>query len=129
MKSVKVALEKYFSDNWTETPIRFQGDKLKPDTRFIEINFIPIDRTIYSTGNGRGRKRDLIQFKISCFDSSSTLVFGLEDKVREFLECYEESDTDYNFYVGEGVPSGRGATALDNGVFVSISLYEVRNYN
>ena len=170
MKAVKTEIENYFDTGWTETSIQFDGglfperkEQHPIDKRWVAISFIPIARSIYSTGNGRGRKRDTMQLKVISFDESPTLALGLEDRVRTFLECFKgqsstntksltadsmiyTSDNDiitadateitdhhhseaFDFYVGEGQPSGRGITPLDNGVYMSISLFKIVNYN
>jgi len=52
---------------------------------------------------------------------------GLEDEVRTFIECYKDASIDMS--VGDGVPNGNGVVNLDNGVFQSISLYDITRYN
>ena len=59
MKSLKIELEKHFNDNWSQTPVQFQGSTFTQPTEWISLVFIPLDRSLYAMCN---RKRDIVMF-------------------------------------------------------------------
>lgn len=127
MNAVKKSIEAKFLADWNTTPIQWEGIPFTATPQWISLVFIPIDRTLYGFDGNDGRKRDTILLKITSFSDSTTRALELEDEVRTFIECY--NDGVLNYKVGLGVPNGDGIISLDNGVFMTTSLYEIQNFN
>ncbi len=129
MVALKIELEQYFVDNWTETPIQFQGnDYTAPiDNRWIYIEFIPIDRAIYSMGCPFPYSMDTVMLRVYARDTTPTASLSLDDEVRTFIECFQMSSVTAT--VGDGVPDGLGIVDLGNSIFETASNYTIEAYN
>jgi len=127
MKSLKIEIEKYFVDHWTQTPIQFQGSTFTQASEWISVVFIPLDRSLYAFDGGNGRKMDTVMVKVLSYSDNPTKTLGLEDDVRAFLECIEVPNN--NARVGMGKPDGLGVLDLENGVFEASSTYLIQSYN
>lgn len=127
MQNLKKAVETYFNDDWTSTPLQFQGSALPDTDTFIYIVFVPIDRSVYGIGNNKGRKKDTVMIRVSSYSSNPLRSLEIDDAVRDFFECWEVPNIDAQ--VQSGVPDGLGIVDLGNGMFETISNYMIDSYN
>jgi len=113
----KVEIEQYFLDNWTSTPIQFQGVDFTQPNKWISLVFIPIERT----ANTCNRVFENSQLKVLCYDVNPTLAMKLIDEVNAFFDCKTLSKV----YSGVGKADGLGAIDLLNNTFEIASIYEI----
>ena len=112
----KPLIDKYFKDNWTKTPIQYDGaDFEAKTTSWISVALVPMDRQITSFDGQDGRKSEEGIIRVRCYDTSATKVYSLNFDVLTLLECKEFD----GLRVGVGTPDGSGAVPLDNGVYES----------
>ena len=117
--NTKREIEQYFLDNWTATPIQFQGVDFDSPDKWISLAFIPVDRT----SNTCNRVFENSQLKILCYDKSPTLAIKLLDEVNTFFDCKSLSTC----YSGTGNADGLGVQDLLNNTYEVATLYEVNN--
>lgn len=129
MNKLKKEVEQYFLDNWSTSPIQWDEDdsfKAPSDKSWIGINFIPIDRSVIGLDGGSGRKSNLAQVKIFSYGRNPTKALELEDSVRAFFECIDLPLNDAR--VGLGEPDGFGVVDMQNGLYQSATLYDVKTW-
>lgn len=127
MQNLKKQIEIYFNDNWTDTPVQYQGSS-EPDTdTFIYITFVPLDRSVYGMDSNGGRKKDTVMARIFSYSSNPLKSLEIDDSVREFFECWELPGIDARTQTG--VPDGLGIVDLGNGMFETTSNYTIESYN
>ncbi len=119
MLKMKQEIEQKFLDEWTETPIQFDivDYSTATDSAWVSLMFDPLSREEIGFGGSCSRKMDTAFIKVLCFETSPTKVLMLEDKVKEFMECYTFSTVGAYTRVGE--PNGEGINNLENGVWFS----------
>ena len=125
----KHIIDKHFQYNWAATPIQYDGANFTApqDGRWISVRLIPYDRQSMSANHGL--KVDYALIKVYCYDTSTTKCYNLARAVQTFLECKNiPTDTRNEIIVGVGVPSGDGATPLDNSVYETVLDFTVRKY-
>jgi len=115
----KSDVDKYFKDNWTLTPIQYDGANFVTplDNKWVSISLNPYDRELIGMDGHKGRKLDYAYIRVNCYDTSTTLCYNLANEVQKFLECIEIPTADNPLMVGLGIADGNGAIPLDNGVF------------
>ena len=123
MVDMKIAIEKHFADNWSTTPIHYQGMKFTApaDNKWIHISFTAIERT--RGGFGGGCTSETAQVKVMSYDRTPTSSLKLDGHVVAFLENYQWED---NSIVGLQEPDGLGTLDMENGAFETSSLYYVK---
>lgn len=122
MVDMKIAIDTYFSDNWTECPVHYQGMTFTQpsDAKWIHIMFTPIEREQY--GFGDACATNIAQLRILSYGDTPNASLTLDGDVQTFIE---------NYYWGTGnnvetaEPDGLGIIDLDNGVFETSTLYIV----
>lgn len=126
ISNIKQAVDKYFNDNWIETPIQFEtADFSYPDSKkWISIKYIPYDRVLYGMDGDTGRKTTSTTVVIRCFDTTSTLAYDLAILVQAFFEC----ETIDSLKVGLGIGDGNSAVDLENGCFQVTLNFDTINY-
>ena len=124
-----ITLETHFKDNWTLTPIQYEGDNFKaPVGPWISLVFVPVDREIYAYDGADGRAKDLMLMRVYSYDKTPTKAMALSDEVKAFIECYEYDSA----RVGLGLPDvtgNSGVMSLENNIFESAIMFQVTNYN
>jgi len=121
---MKIAIEKHFADNWTATPIHWQGMRFTApsDNKWIHVSFTPISRQ--RGGFGGGCATNEAQVKIMSYDKTPTASLALDGQVLTFLENYS---WEHNSTVGLSEPDGLGTIDMENGAFETSSLYQVKS--
>lgn len=117
MYTTKVEIEQYFNDNWTLTPIQYQGINFDSVESWVSLVFIPIERT----ANTSHRVFENSQLKVLCYHKSPTLVTKLVDEVNQFLDCLNLSTC----RLGTGNSDGTGTQPLGNDTYELVTLFEV----
>lgn len=122
MVDMKIAIDTYFNDSWSSTPIQWQGMTFEQpaDGEWIQLSFTPIARE--QGGFGAGCATNMAQLRVMSYGTTPNASLTLDGEVQEFIE---------NYYWGEGnnvdtqEPDGLGIIDFDNGVFETSSLYLV----
>ena len=125
----KHIVDKYFQDNWTGTPIQYDGAnfKMPVDGKWISVRLVPYDRQSLSANNGL--KVDYALIRVFCYDTSVTKCYNLGKQVQDFLECKKiPTDTASELIVEVAVPNGDGATPLHNSIYETVLNFTVRKY-
>ena len=120
----KSKIDKYFDANWSETPIQYDGIHfdMPTDGRWISIQLHPFYAIEETFGRAVTDERGLI--KVFAYDKSATLTFELSNDVCLFLnEIFIDGA-----FVNTGVPDGRGAMPLRDGVFESLTNFTIENF-
>ncbi len=115
--AIKKEIDQYFSDNWTETNIQYQGADFFDEGRWISLSFVPVQRT----SNTCGRTFENSQLRVLCYDANATKVMDLADKVNAFADCL--SLTTCGFSVGN--PDGLGVQDMGNNTFELALIFEI----
>jgi len=131
MYGYKGDLDGYFMSNWQMTPIQFDGASFSVPNgnRWISIKLIPLTRDLIGIAPQHGRKKDMAQLQVLCYDVSATLSYELCREVRDFIECKEidtRDNTKLLVDVGEG--DGNGAVPLDNGIYETMIQFDITHY-
>ena len=121
MLEMKRAIEKYFSDNWSQTPIHWQGmDFVQPNSGvWIHITFTPIDRESHGSGC---ISTNIAQVRVLSYGKTPNASLELDGDVGTFLGNYSWNSASV---VDVGDYDGLGIIDLDNGVFETSSLFTV----
>ena len=128
----KNVIDKYFQDNWTETPISFDGVgfDIPTDNKWVSVAMVVYDRSLYAISPQHGRKLDYGKIIVRCYDISPTLVMKLCAKVQEFLECHTIiADDGKEILVDMGISDDLGVVNLDNGIFEVQLGFKIKKYN
>ena len=128
----KNVIDKYFMDNWTDTPISYEGVPFShpKDGKWIHVAFLVYDRQVYGMDGRTGRKKDWGKIVVRCYDSSPTLSMRLANKVQLFLECIAITADDGNdIMIDMGISDEFGAVDLDNGIFEVQLSFKCIKYN
>ena len=132
MYANKSDIDKYFKDNWTLTPIQYDGAQFEipADNSWISISLLPYDRELIGLDGGAGRKLDYGIIRVNCYDTSVTLCYDIAYEVQAFLECSEIPTTDgKKLLVDMGIADGQGSIPLDNGVYETQINFITKKYN
>jgi len=124
--NIKEAVDSYFEDNWTSTPVQYEGtDFGTPVThKWISLQMLPYDRDTYAYDGANGRKRSYQLIRVRCYDVSPTLAFTLAQEVQAFFECVT-LDT---LKVGIGTGDGNGAVDLNNDIYEVTLNFDTIDY-
>ena len=116
---IKVEIEQYFIDNWTSTPIQFQGVDFTSPNKWISLIFIPLKRESSTCG----RIFESYQLKILCYDTNPSKAIELMDNVNAFYDCKQLTKS----YSGTGYADGLGVQDLLNNCYEVETLYDINN--
>ena len=124
---IKIALDTYFQDNWTSTPIQFQGQSLDTASidSFISLIYSPVENETYGldgTENGRILYSGL--YKIFCYAKNYNKVLILADEVKTFLNGKEFPESMHIGIGQDGSP-----TDLDNGFIEILTIFNVDQWS
>lgn len=105
MFATKNAVDKYFHDNWADTPVQYDGAKFEEpgDGIWVSIKVTPYDRLVWGECT-----QVLSEVKVFCYHTSVTDMYALADKVIEFLELTEIG----NVVIDRGHSDGFGVDDL-----------------
>ena len=112
--------QKYFIDNWTDTPIQIDGMPFDNSTldQYIQIRYTPIDDESLM---GRTTSTGILQ--VYCYHKIKNLAAVLADDVREFA-----GDKD----LPKGIALGCGKNILiedlDNGFWLVLLHFKVNQF-
>lgn len=124
--NIKKEIDTFFKNNWTETPIQYEGADFKypTDKSWISLSYAPYDRNIYAYNGETGRKRTYTTVIVRCFDVNPTFCFDLVNKIQAMFEC----QTIGTIKVGVGMGDGNGAIDNENGTFQLSANFDTINY-
>lgn len=125
--NISKAVNDYFLNNWTATPIQIEGvDFITPTAKkWISISILPYDREAYAYDGDKGRKKQYVLVAIRCYDITPTLSHLLAQEVQSFFECVTLEET---LAVGLGIGDGNGAVNLGNAVYQVTLNFDTINY-
>ncbi len=119
IKDIKVDIEEHFQNGWTETPIQWETVNFDIVDRFISLKLIPIT----SESNSCKRVFNNLQLQVLAYDTNSTRVIDLSDKIREFIGCIDLPTCYFNVGSFDGI----GVVPLENGIFFLNNVFEVNS--
>ena len=121
MIEMKIQIETYFKDNWTQTPIHYQGMRFIPPSthNWVSITFTPIDRESHGSGC---IATDIAQVRVLSYGNTPNASLELDGDVGAFLENYSWNSASI---VGARDYDGLGILDMENGAFETSSLYSV----
>ena len=120
MYIIKKEIDDYFFQNWTKTPIQFEGAKFTQpkDGRWIAVRYIP-----YSRGYHGICVETKATVRIVIFETSVTECYKLGDEVIGFFELQDINKVS----VSHGYTDGFPADDLD-GIFRTSTLFDVSSF-
>lgn len=127
MDATRTALEGYFYQSWTTTPIQYHGVSFTtPSTKkWIGLKFVPVENVLYAfDGTDTGRIEYNAQMQVFCYDTSLSKCIKLADSICTFLNGKRFSP---DIVCGIGQVHG-AAIDLENGIFECMVTFEASNY-
>lgn len=128
----KNTVDKYFQDNWTETPTQYDGTDFETptDNKWVSVQLLPYDRELIGISPGGGRKLDYGIIRVRIYDVSPTLSYNLAYQIQAFLECRQLVNDDLTVLIVDmGISDGNGAVPLHNNIYETTIDFIVKKYN
>ncbi|RLA68955.1 MAG: hypothetical protein DRG09_06930 [Epsilonproteobacteria bacterium] len=114
-------INKYFNDNWMDTPIQYEGIRFDTPTdgKWISLQVHPYGREEQTFGKGVRKEKGLL--KVFVYETSATLAYELASQVDTFIaETFISK-----IFIDVGSPDGQGAEALKDGIFEVLLNFEM----
>jgi len=123
MVEMKIAIETYFADHWSSTPIQWQGMKFVQPTnkQWVYVNFTPID--VETSMNGKC-ETNIAQIRVLTYGGTPNISLKLADDIRDFLAFYSWNNSSI---VESYSTDGLGIIDMENGAFETSSLFTVES--
>ena len=114
-------INKYFNDNWSETPVQFESIRFDTplDQRWISIQVHPYSRYDQTFGNGYRKENGLL--KVFVYATSATLAYSLASLVDEFIRETMIGE----IFIDVGSANGYGVTPLHDGIYEVLINFEM----
>jgi hypothetical protein len=122
---IKVALDQYFLDNWSQTSIQFQGQALDTTALddFISLVYTPSLNDCYGLDGGSvGRIEYVGNLKVFCYAKNPTLAYKLADDVKTFLNGVELGN------IKVTIGQDGNANDLENGFYECLCNFPLSEY-
>lgn len=115
--------QRYFIENWTETPFMFEGKKPELDTKNLE-KYIRFAYTNYDNQiKNMGRELAYGTFTVYCYHRNRTQCAILSDSVSNFFKC---KDLPNGIRTDVGVQGN--ILELDNKFFLNTVQFDIRQF-
>lgn len=122
---LKVAIETYFIENWTDTSIQFEGEVFDYEglDEWISLKFIPVSNDMYAFGGSGQRVVNNSQLQVFCYAKQVPYTYDLMKSVSTFLNSVQLGNIYFN------IGQDRAVIDLSNGFFEGQTIFEVNNFN